>query len=295
MGFSGRAGRRPLAWAFSVCLGIFSLAVGVTRAAESEPVAGNTIVLIGSSIAAGVGASVYDSAWAGKYAASIKALNPTWTFVSLAVPGYTTYNVMRTGNVPPANRATPDTVHNITKAISLKPTCLIISLTGNDIANGYAPAEYEENFDSLRALAVRAGIKVWITTPTPRTAVDSAKRVRILALRDRVLSRYAPRAIDFYDSLGAADGTMIPKFNSGDGIHPNNLGHAMLFRRMLAANVPGITIGLRRRSPVPERERMGLPIFSAADGSVWMRGMDGSLNARRDGLGRNFAPGEVSR
>ena len=273
---SGTAGRPKLAWALALLLS----AAGLARASDPVPAAGNTIVLIGSSIAAGLGASAYDSAWAGRYSKLLTGLNPAWNLINLAVGGYTTYNVMPTGNIPPANRAAPDTAHNLTKALSLKPACLLISLTGNDISNGYAAAEYEANFDSLRAIAIRAGIKVWVTTPTPRTANDSAKRKLVLALRDRILSRYAPRAIDFYDSLGGADGAMFAQYNSGDGIHPNNPGHALLFRRVAAANIPGITISVilparGARRGYEDFRCFGVPHFSDQAGK------------RFDGLGRH--------
>lgn len=202
--------------------------------------ADNTVVLIGSSIAAGVGSSVADSAWASRYSRHLGALSPGWKIVSLAVPGYTTFQVLPTGSVNPAGRPGVDTAHNITKALSLKPARLLISLTGNDISNGYPASEYEANFDSLRAIATRAGVEVWITTPTPRTTNDSAKRARVKSLRERILTRYAPRAIDFHDGLAAADGAILAQYDSKDGIHPNDKGHAILASRAIAANIPGI-------------------------------------------------------
>ena len=74
----------------------------------------------------------------------------------------------------------------------------------------------------------------------PRTVQDSAGRVKILALRSRVMSRYTPRALDFFDSLGTVDGKYYPGFNSGDGIHTNNRGHQLLFNRVVAANLTAI-------------------------------------------------------
>ena len=214
-----------------------ALAAGL---ADRAAAADNTVVLIGSSIAAGVGASVPDSAWASRYSRHLGALNPGWKLVSLAVGGYTTFQVLPNGTVNPVGRPTVDTAHNITKALSLKPTRLLISLTGNDISNGYPAAEYEANFDSLRAIATRAGVEVWFTTPTPRTANDAPKRALAKSLRDRMLSRYFPRVIDFYDGLATADGAILADLDSKDGIHPNDKGHAILGARVAAANVPGL-------------------------------------------------------
>lgn len=215
----------------------WAMLAGLCAAGASA--ADKTVVLIGSSIAAGVGASKPDSSWASRYTRHLAALGG-WKLVSLAVPGYTTYQVLATGTANPSGRPAVDTAHNLTKALSLKPDRIIISLTGNDISNGYAAAEYEANFDSLRAQATRAGVEVWITTPTPRTTNDAPKRALAKALRERILSRYAPRAIDFYDQLATSDGAILPEYDSKDGVHPNDRGHAILASRAMAANVPGL-------------------------------------------------------
>jgi lysophospholipase L1-like esterase len=198
-----------------------------------------TIALMGASTSAGVGATTYDSSFAGRYAHYLQGRNPAWSLVNLGVSGYTTYQEMPTGSSPPSGRPQPDPAHNISKVISLHPRVLLICMGTNDIADGYPATEYEANYDTLRALAERAGITVWITTPLPRSAVDAPKRAMLLALRDRILSRYAPRALDFYDSLGDGQGNYYPAFNSGDGIHTNNHGHRLLCERVVAADLIG--------------------------------------------------------
>jgi lysophospholipase L1-like esterase len=194
-----------------------------------------TLVLLGASTASGTGATTYDSSFAGRYAHYLQGQFP-WTFTNLAVSGYTTFQLMPTGNASPSGRPQPDPAHNITKALALHPSVLPLCMGTNDIANGYAAAEYEANYDSLRAIAERAHVPLWIATPLPR-ALDAAGRAKILALRDRILTRYAPRALDFYDSLGDAQGNYVPAFNSGDGIHTNNHGHRLLYERVVAANL----------------------------------------------------------
>jgi lysophospholipase L1-like esterase len=240
--------------ALSLAAASAALAEGGAAAAE------RTVALIGSSIAAGVGATVYDSAWAGRYSAQLASRKPAWKLISLAVPGYTTFHVLATGTKAVTGRPAVDTAHNLTKALSLHPTCLIISLTGNDISNGYAPSEYDANYDTLYAQAKRAGVEVWMTTPTPRTSVDSAKRTRIKELRTRMQARY-PRLIDFYDSLANADATIQKRYDSGDGIHPNDIGHRLLFGRVAAADLPGSVTGL-----IAPRGLPGLPAASGSRG-----------------------------
>lgn len=203
-----------------------------------------TMVILGSSTSAGTGASSYDSAYAGRYAKHLASLDGGWKLVNLAVGGYTTYHLMPTGNMAPTGRPKPDTARNLTKALSLKPEVLLLSLGSNDIGNNFAASEYEANYDSIRTIAMRAGVRTWVSTCMPRSAQDSAGRRKILALRSRIMQRYAPQALDFYDSLGMADGTFFPAFNSGDGIHTNNRGHLLLFRRVVAADLVTVPTAL---------------------------------------------------
>ncbi|MDB5103311.1 MAG: lipolytic protein family [Fibrobacteres bacterium] len=208
----------------------------------------HTLVVMGSSTVAGVGASTYDSSFAGRYAKYLPTLSGGWKMVNLGVSGYTTYQLMPTGFKHPSNRPAPDTAHNMTKALSLHPDVILFALTANDIGNNYAATEYEANYDSLNNLAKKAGVRIWFTTPLPRTALDSTGRAKILAFRKRVLERYAPRTVDFFDSLGAADGKYLPIYNSGDGIHTNNLGHKLLFNRVVAANLTELPTIIAGRS-----------------------------------------------
>jgi lysophospholipase L1-like esterase len=226
-------------------LGLALIAVTGSGAAGA-----GTIAILGSSNAAGVGATTYDSSFAGRYGHYLAGLSPAWQLKNLAVSGYTTYHVMPTGYKPPAGRPLPDSAHNITKVLALKPQVLLICLTGNDIANGYAASEFNANFDSLAAWGTKAGIQVWITTPLPRTANDSAKRAMVMALRERILSRYAPRAVDIYQGLGGPDGRYYQAYDFGDGIHVNNPGHKLVFQRLVAADITGsIATGVAFSTP----------------------------------------------
>jgi lysophospholipase L1-like esterase len=261
-----------------------ALLIGFLFAARAVAVAQDrTIVLMGASTSAGVGATTYDSSFAGRYARYLRSLDPAWTLTNLAVSGYTTFQLMPTGYAAPSGRPQTDPAHNITKALSLHPRVLLLCMGTNDIANGYSASQYEANYDTLHAISERSGIPLWVTTPLPR-AVDAAKRNMILALRDRIMSRYAPREINFYDSLGDAQGNYYPAFNSGDGIHTNNHGHRLLFERVVAANLMGSVtalggapvVFLSREEASPERFRM----LFLAPGKSEPRDLRGRISGR---------------
>lgn len=53
-----------------------------------------TVVVLGSSTAAGSGASTADSAWVNRYRVTITNINPNNSVINLGVGGKTTYNIM---------------------------------------------------------------------------------------------------------------------------------------------------------------------------------------------------------
>jgi lysophospholipase L1-like esterase len=206
------------------------------------------IVVLGSSTAAGTGASIPDSSWVGRYRNHAQALDPTAVVVNLAVPGFTTYDVMPTGFAPPPGRPDPDSDHNITRALDFTPWAIVVNLPSNDVANGYSIAEQLANFDTLSARAGGADVPLWITTCQPRDFPDQDRRTQLGIVTDSILTRYAPRAIDVWHGLAAPDGTIPEVYGDGDGIHLNDAGHEFIYLRVLDAGVwEAITTGVAGR------------------------------------------------
>src|SRR3569833_1101418 len=96
-----------------------------------------TIVVMGSSSAFGWKTSTQDSAWVYRLQKDLHFYSRGDTVIDIAFPGNTTYICLPTGASHPAYAPAPDPTQNVTKAISLNPTFVIISLQTNDIANGY--------------------------------------------------------------------------------------------------------------------------------------------------------------
>ncbi len=194
------------------------------------------IVVIGSSTAAGTGASTTDSSWVGRFRNHVRGLDPTAVVVNLAIGGYTTYHVMPTGYVPPAGRPSPSPANNITMALAYRPWAILVNLPSNDVTSGYSIAEQLANYDTLRARAAAAGVPMWITTAQPRNLADPLQRDQLRIMSDSTLSRYAPYGIAVYEGLAAADGTIKPEYNSGDGIHLNDAGHRFIYQQVIGAD-----------------------------------------------------------
>ncbi|HTM93782.1 MAG TPA: GDSL-type esterase/lipase family protein, partial [Flavisolibacter sp.] len=188
------------------------------------------IVILGSSSAAGYGATPKDSGWAFKYKRYLQKLNPSNEVINLGVGGYTTYQVLNPNNyVPPTGRPMPDINKNITKALSYNPHAILINLPSNDIANGYSFKETKANYERALALAAQKGVPVWVTTTQPRN-LTAALRDSLKAFRDWTFERFGEFAVDFWTPIATSGGTIISQYNA-DGIHTNNAGHELLFKQ----------------------------------------------------------------
>lgn len=187
-----------------------------------------TVVVIGSSTAAGNGASTIDSSWVSRLNSQLMA-NYQTKVINLAVPGFTTYDVMPTGFVPGASRNAPKVANNITKALSYNPDLVIINLPSNDIALGYSDKEIMSNFDMLTSLLDSLQVPYILTGTQPRNFADQATRDRLKTLDQQLNSVYTTHVNDYYNQLADASGYLKSDINCGDGIHPNNKGHRLIY------------------------------------------------------------------
>jgi lysophospholipase L1-like esterase len=193
-----------------------------------------SVVVLGSSTAAGTGPLHIENAWVNRYRDFLQEYNPSSQVINLARGGYTTYHIMPNGSVPPLNRPSPDIDRNISQALGLNPSAIIINLPSNDAAFGHSIEEQLANYDLILATAQMQNVPVWITTSQPRNLTPSG-RDNLMRMRDSTFARF--QAIDFWYELADPDGRINSAYDSGDGIHLNDAGHGVLFERVLIAGV----------------------------------------------------------
>ncbi len=190
------------------------------------------IVVLGSSTAAGTGASEPDSSWVGRYRNTVTSEYAPAQVVNLAVGGYTTYHLMPDGFEPPAGRPSPSVEHNITRALAYKPWAIIVNLPSNDVTYGYSLDEQLDNYEVITDLAAASGVPIWISTTQPRN-LDVAGRELQQAMADTTRALYGEHTLEFWVGVAAEDGTILTKYDAGDGIHLNDAGHGLLYRRVV--------------------------------------------------------------
>tara|TARA_R110001592_G_scaffold262565_2_gene527812 strand:- start:26398 stop:28770 length:2373 start_codon:yes stop_codon:yes gene_type:complete len=190
------------------------------------------VVIIGSSTAAGTGASVPDSAWVNRYRHYLQSINPANEVINLARGGYNTWRLMPDYFVAPSNRPSPDTLRNISHALRQNPDVIIINLPSNDAAIGTWLNQQMQNFIHMDSLANSQGVDFWVCTTQPRNGSASLKSIQI-AVRDSILSRFGTRAINFWQGIADSSLSIDPNFDSGDGVHLNDHGHRILMQRVI--------------------------------------------------------------
>lgn len=199
------------------------------------------IAIIGSSTAAGVGASNGDKAWASALYEDLEAiaLGPV-ELENLAVGGYTALD-LQSGS---------ESDGNVDDAIALAPDLLIVGLAGsNDIAPDMDTETFIGQLESVRRAAEDAGIPTFFmeTLPKNLSAVDR----ELLqgwgrAMREAFGSCWVPEReapyeacfMEVFEPLADAELGLAPEFDSGDGSHLNDLGHLILARFASASVVP---------------------------------------------------------
>jgi len=211
-----------------------------TGMASQYVVRAGTWAVIGSSTAAGNGAPA-GKAWVPVLGEAIKARGVQ--FVNIAKPGSLTYNGLSSSTAPTPNRPAPDPSANIDQALSRKPVAVLLSYPTNDIAAGYSADEVINNLMAIRATALAASTPVMVLSTQPRSLSD-AQRAILKEMNISLAAKLGPCFINVYDSLAGQDGRLLPSYDSGDGIHPNEAGHQVIASTVQSAIQGGKCIGL---------------------------------------------------
>ena len=207
--------------------------------------------IIGSSTAAGTGASSPDSSYVGRINYYYNNLGIQLTVHNLAVGGYNCFRGLPTSyitNPPPPpfqllDNPYPDV--NETRALTFNPDVVIVGYPSNN----YQLATWtitkildchQKIFDSI----VAAGKVCYITTPQPRqdggVFGTTESRQKLKDIRDAMMVQFGNYAIDFWTGIALPDNTINPIYSVGDNIHLNNAGHKELFKRVRDKNIFGI-------------------------------------------------------
>ena len=240
------------------------------------------IAVIGSSTAAGVGATPIDSSWVNLTKFYYQGLGKIDTIYNIALGGQTTYDGMPSGFMPPTGRPAPDTATNITRALSFNPDVVLVNFPSNDAAADYTLTETMANLRTIYESLIAAGKIAYITTSEPRTSLSTSQKELLKTMRDSVEAEFGTFSLDFYDAIVGPDSLDINPIYNFDGTHVTNAGHRQLFEVVKNTNILSsfpLALTLLQFTAVPEafkvRLRWTLTDPSGQTTVIVQRSMDG--------------------
>jgi lysophospholipase L1-like esterase len=190
-----------------------------------------TWVFLGSSTTAGFTTSSPSLTWVSRLERALTGRNIT--IVNLASAGASTYNWMPAAAPPPAGRPGPWLANNIDAAMARRPALVLLNATTNDLAADYRADETVANVLAIRTVAIAGGAAVLVLSTQPRDLPDP-QRAQLPLIDERLAAETGGCFIDIRTPLAGGDNRLAPGFDSGDGIHPNDAGHEVIFQRVNA-------------------------------------------------------------
>jgi hypothetical protein len=249
--------------------------------------------IIGSSTAAGEGATTFDSSWVARTVLYYRNLGELTSYHDIAISGTTTWTGMPSSFVPPTGNPqppSPDPTANVTRILQLGSNVVVVGYPTNDIVFGYTLTQYLSNLRTIYDSVLKAGKVCYITTTQPRNDIPANVRQVLLVGRDSILNEFPQRSLNFWDPVvDPATLGILTQYSAGDGIHLNNAGHAVI--ALVAENA-----GIMTQTPLP----LTLTSFDARKSGVevllqWTTAFDGNggpviFEVQRSTDGNAFVP-----
>lgn len=188
------------------------------------------LAVLGSSTAAGTGASQPALSWVGllrPWLAQARGL----TVVNLAAPGAPTDSAVCATEARPELREAVAHARNIDRALKLGANRMILSFPSNDATYGIPTKRTIAQLLSMRHCAQKvAGTRVAVMSSLPRSGLTAEQTAAIAQVDTAMREAFGGCYIDVRASLSDAAG-VNPRsdLSFGDGVHFNDAGHAVIF------------------------------------------------------------------
>jgi lysophospholipase L1-like esterase len=193
-------------------------------------------VVLGSSTAAGVGASPGQS-WAARLDSTLRSRGVGLD--NRARSGATTYHALPAGTARAADRPATDPLQDVAAALETRPRALILAFPSNDAVSGYTAAETTANLLLMRQLAAQRNVPVLVLSSQPR---NDASGPAVAAMRTTDATLAAELGACFVAvraDLADAQDRLAAEVSAGDGVHLNNTGHGRVYDRLWATITAG--------------------------------------------------------
>jgi lysophospholipase L1-like esterase len=208
-------------------LTIALLSAVVTNSVCAETV---TLAVLGSSTAAGTGASQPGRSWVGLLQAWL-AKTKGGSVISLAAPGVLSTSALCTQQVNSNIAELISPTRNVDRALKLGATHLILSFPSNDTTNGVSAEQTISNFLYMRQCAQSNDkVRVAVMSSLPRDGLTKQQNAAIAQIDAAMLKEFGGCYINVRSALADTDHESIRHdLSAGDGVHFNNAGHTIIF------------------------------------------------------------------
>lgn len=234
--WAGRAVRALSMLALACLTGAGAACGGGDGAATPPRAAPGAWAVLGSSTAAGVGATP-GQGWVALLTGTVQAQGVTLTHQARS--GLVTTQALPVGTPLAPGRAAPDPTVNIDRALTLSPRLVILSFPTNDAVAGVPAAETVGHWRLIGQRATQAGAATLVLSTQPRSGLDAAQQATLDETDSLAADAFGACFVALRAALSDAQGRIAPAFSAGDGIHLNDAGHRLVFELVNAALADG--------------------------------------------------------
>jgi lysophospholipase L1-like esterase len=189
-----------------------------------------SLAVLGSSTAAGTGASKPSRSWVGLLQAwQTKAKEGS--IINLAAPGVLSTSALCTQQVNSNLFELIAPTRNVDRALKLGATRFILAFPSNDTTHGMPAEQTISNFLDMRQCAQSNNkVRVAVMSSLPRDGLTKQQNATITQIDAAMLKEFGSCFINVRSALADTDHESIRHdLSAGDGVHFNNAGHAVIF------------------------------------------------------------------
>ena len=206
-------------------IALFSAVVTNSVCAETT-----SLAVLGSSTAAGTGASQPGRSWVGLLQAWL-AKTQGGNIVNLAAPGVLSTSALCTQQANSNISELIAPTRNIDRALKLGATRFILAFPSNDTTNGMPAEQTIRNFLAMRQCAQSNDkVRVAVMSSLPRDGLTKPQNATIAHIDSAMRKEFGNCFINVRSALADEGNENIRHdFSAGDGVHFNDAGHTIIF------------------------------------------------------------------
>jgi len=221
------------------CAALSACGGGSSGENSNEPAAAPHWVVLGSSTAAGVGASQGQS-WTTLLDSTLRSRG--LRLDNRARSGATTYQALPRDTTRSNGRPATDPSQDVDVALMGAPRTIILAFPSNDATSGFAPAETIANLLLMQRRAQQRGVAVLVLSSQPRDDASPAAREAMNASDAALAAALGACFVPLRADLTDAQGRLATRYAAGDGVHLNNAGHRLIFNRLWDTVTSGLCL-----------------------------------------------------